>query len=143
MLGQGLRIERSHEPWQQAPARGARPLPPSATVAPGGTPDAQRKQREGSLLAGVSGDNESGCRCAKHATQCLDRTSNREGEFTMRLRTLLLFALATLTGAAVAVLPAFAAAPSEAKLEVNENCVEPDWPCWAAPGSSQPALKVM
>jgi hypothetical protein len=43
-------------------------------------------------------------------------------------------------GAAVAVLPALAAAPSEAKLEVNENCVESAWPCWATPGSgSKPA----
>jgi len=57
-------------------------------------------------------------------------------------RTLLLFALAALLGAAVAVLPALAATPSEAKLEINENCVEPDWPCWATPGSSQPASKV-
>ncbi|HTA97254.1 MAG TPA: hypothetical protein VK730_06375 [Solirubrobacteraceae bacterium] len=63
----------------------------------------------------------------------------------MRLRTLLLFALAALLGAAVAVLPALAASPSEAKLEVNENCVEPDWPCWATPGSGsnpEPASKV-
>lgn len=60
----------------------------------------------------------------------------------MRPRTLLLFALAALLGAAVAVLPALAAAPSEAKLEVNENCVEPDWPCWATPGSTAPASKV-
>jgi hypothetical protein len=60
----------------------------------------------------------------------------------MRLRTLLLFALAALLGAAVTVLPALAASPSEAKLEVNENCVEPDWPCWATPGSSRPASKV-
>jgi hypothetical protein len=60
----------------------------------------------------------------------------------MRPRTLLFFALAALLGAAVAVLPALAAAPSESKLEVNENCVEPDWPCWATPGSSQPASKV-
>ncbi len=38
------------------------------------------------------------------------------------------------------MLPALAAAPSEAKLEVNENCVEASWPCWAAPGSgSNPA----
>jgi hypothetical protein len=53
--------------------------------------------------------------------------------------------VAAVLGAAVAVVPALAAgtpAPSEAKLEVNENCVEPDWPCWATPGSSQPALKV-
>ena len=60
----------------------------------------------------------------------------------MRLRTLLPFALVALLGAAVAVLPALAAAPSEAKLEVNENCVEPDWPCWATPGSAAPASKV-
>jgi hypothetical protein len=60
----------------------------------------------------------------------------------MRPRTLLLFALVALLGAAVAVLPAVAAAPSEAKLEVNENCVEPDWPCWATPGSAAPASKV-
>jgi plastocyanin len=63
----------------------------------------------------------------------------------MKLRTLLLFALATLVGAAVAVLPALAAAPSEAKLEVNENCVEADWPCWATPDSGAnppPASKV-
>jgi hypothetical protein len=60
----------------------------------------------------------------------------------MRSRTLLLFSLAALLGAAVAVLPALAATPSESKLEVNENCVEPDWPCWATPGSSQPAAKV-
>ena len=60
----------------------------------------------------------------------------------MRPRTLLLFALAALAGASLAVLPALAAAPSEIKLEVNENCVELDWPCWAAQGSSQPASKV-
>jgi hypothetical protein len=59
----------------------------------------------------------------------------------MRPRTLLLCALAALAGAAVAVLPALAA-PSETRLEVNENCVEADWPCWATPGSSQPASKV-
>jgi hypothetical protein len=32
-----------------------------------------------------------------------------------------------------------ATAPSEAKLEVNENCVQPEWPCWATPGSGSPA----
>jgi hypothetical protein len=67
---------------------------------------------------------------------------HEKGGFTMRPRTLLLFALAGLLGAAVAVLPALAAAPSEAKLEVNENCVEADWPCWAAPGSGSPASMV-
>jgi hypothetical protein len=63
----------------------------------------------------------------------------------MRPRTLLLFALAALAGTALAVLPALAAAPSEAKLEVNENCVENNWPCWAATGSGSkpaPASKV-
>jgi hypothetical protein len=57
----------------------------------------------------------------------------------MRSRTLLLFALVVLLGAVAAVPPTLATA-SEAKLEVNENCVEPNWPCWAAPGSSQPAF---
>ncbi len=60
-------------------------------------------------------------------------------------RTLLLFALAAIAGAGVVVLPALAAGPSEAKLEVNENCVENDWPCWAVPGSGskpEPASKV-
>lgn len=46
-----------------------------------------------------------------------------------------LFALAALFGATMVVLPALAASSSEAKLEVNENCVESDWPCWAVPGS--------
>ncbi len=53
-----------------------------------------------------------------------------------RPRTLVLLALAALVGATVAVLPALAAAPSEAKLEVNENCVEADWPCWTTEGSA-------
>jgi hypothetical protein len=53
----------------------------------------------------------------------------------LRPRALLLCAVAALVGAAVAVLPALAAAPSEAKLEVNENCVQSNWPCWAIPGS--------
>ena len=69
----------------------------------------------------------------------------RESGFTMRPRTLFLFALAALVGAAVAVLPALAAAPSEAKLEVNENCVVNGWACWATPGSGsnpKPASKV-
>ena len=62
----------------------------------------------------------------------------------MRPRTLLLCVLAALVGATVAVLPALAA-PSEAKLEVNENCEELDWPCWAVQGSGArpaPASKV-
>lgn len=48
--------------------------------------------------------------------------------------------LAAVLGVAVAVLPALAAS-SAAKLEVNENCVDPGWPCWATSGSSQPAFK--
>ena len=62
----------------------------------------------------------------------------------MSPRALLILALAALMGAAVAVLPALAA-PSEVKLEVNENCVESEWPCWAAPGSGakpKPASRV-
>ena len=54
----------------------------------------------------------------------------------LRLRTLVLFALAALVGAAVAVLPALAAAPPEAKLEVNENCEVSTWPCWTTEGSA-------
>lgn len=63
----------------------------------------------------------------------------------LRPRTLVLFALVASMGVAVAVLPALAAAPSEAKLEVDENCVVNDWPCWATPGSGskpEPASKV-
>ena len=50
--------------------------------------------------------------------------------------------VAAVLGAAVAIVPALAAGTSEAKLEVNENCVEPDWPCWAAPSSESPASRV-
>ena len=53
--------------------------------------------------------------------------------------------LVAVLGAAVAIVPALAATPSEVKLEVNENCVQPDWPCWATPGSGPspaPASKV-
>jgi hypothetical protein len=51
-------------------------------------------------------------------------------------RTPVLFVLVALIGATVVVLPALAAAPSEAKLEVNENCVQPNWPCWTTEGSA-------
>jgi hypothetical protein len=49
--------------------------------------------------------------------------------------------------AAVAVVPALAtASPTEVKqLEINQNCVDPDWPCWTMELSAsrpQPALKV-
>ena len=56
-----------------------------------------------------------------------------------RPRILVLFALAALIGAAVAVLPALAAgtpAPSEVKLEINENCHLPEWPCWNVKGNN-------
>ncbi|HEV3321655.1 MAG TPA: hypothetical protein VG147_05620 [Solirubrobacteraceae bacterium] len=54
----------------------------------------------------------------------------------LKPRTLALFALAALIGAAVTVLPALAAAPFEAKLEVNENCEVSNWPCWTTEGSA-------
>jgi hypothetical protein len=53
--------------------------------------------------------------------------------------------VAAVLGAAVAIVPAFAAGPSETKLEVNENCVELEWPCWTTEGSvsrPQPASRV-
>jgi hypothetical protein len=54
--------------------------------------------------------------------------------------------VAAVLGAAVAIVPALAGAtaPSEAKLEVNQNCVEAEWPCWTS-GSGvnpAPALKI-
>lgn len=61
---------------------------------------------------------------------------------TLLPRTLALLAFAASIAAAAPVTPALAAAPSEAKLEVNENCVEANWPCWATPGSSTPASNV-
>src|ERR1700748_3657167 len=69
-------------------------------------------------------------------------TTDDERKFTMRLRMILLPILAVLLGMAAVAPSAMAAAPSEVKLEVNENCVLPDWPCWATPGSSEPAAKV-
>ncbi len=50
---------------------------------------------------------------------------------------LVLFAFAGLAGTAVAVLPALAAAPSEVKLEVAQNCNTRDWPCWNPKGSPE------
>jgi hypothetical protein len=53
--------------------------------------------------------------------------------------------VAAVLGAGIAIVPALADAPSEVKLEVNENCVENAWPCWATPGSGskpEPASKV-
>jgi hypothetical protein len=62
--------------------------------------------------------------------------NKRKAAETVRQR---IFAFAVLLGAMASVLGAGAApqalaAPSEAKLEVNENCFELDWPCWAPPG---------
>ena len=54
-----------------------------------------------------------------------------------RLRMLVLLALAARMGTAVAVLPALAAAPSEVKLEVAQNCNQPNWPCWNPKGSPE------
>jgi hypothetical protein len=54
----------------------------------------------------------------------------------------LLFAFVALLGAVTAV-PALAT--SKVKIEVNQNCVDPGWPCWTSEGSAsrpQPALKV-
>ena len=61
----------------------------------------------------------------------------------MKLRKHYLLVAAVL-GTAVAIVPALAATP-EAKLEVNENCVQYNWPCWAAPGSGskpEPASRI-
>ncbi len=48
--------------------------------------------------------------------------------------------VAAVLGAAVAIVPALAAAgstaPSEAKLEVNENCYLHEWPCWNVEGNN-------
>jgi hypothetical protein len=58
----------------------------------------------------------------------------------MRLPRRVLFPLFALLGAAVVVLPALAAS-SEAKIEVNENCVAANWQCWTAPGPNpKPAV---
>ena len=83
-------------------------------------------------------------RALQPAIDTMDIQHGKAG-FTMRLRTFLLIALAAAAGATVAVLPALGAASSEAALEVNENCVEAHWPCWALAGSGpkpQPASKI-
>src|SRR5580704_1849781 len=72
-------------------------------------------------------------------SDCHTDIKHEKGGFTMRPRTLLLFALAGLMGAAVAVLPALAAgpsAPSEVKLEVAEHCYFAKWPCWNVKGNN-------
>jgi hypothetical protein len=54
--------------------------------------------------------------------------------------------LVALFGALLAVIPAMASSsPSKIKLQVNENCVQADWPCWTAETSAsypQPASRV-
>jgi hypothetical protein len=49
--------------------------------------------------------------------------------------------VAAVLGAAVAIVPALAGAtaPSEVKLEVNQNCVEAEWPCWTSGSGANPA----
>jgi hypothetical protein len=64
-------------------------------------------------------------------------TCKTKGELTVRLRKRLLFPLLALLGAAVVVLPALAAS-SQVKLEVNENCNYPNWPCWTSSSGSDP-----
>jgi hypothetical protein len=64
-----------------------------------------------------------------------------EGEVHVKLLRRLLFPLVGLLGAGVVVLPALAAS-SEAKIEVAENCNEPNWPCWAVPGPNQKPASV-
>jgi hypothetical protein len=79
--------------------------------------------------------------CKKQVLQHRLRDDERKAAETVRPRTLLLFALVVLLGALATVSPALANA-SEVKLEVNQNCVDPNWPCWATPGSGSPALTV-
>ena len=49
--------------------------------------------------------------------------------------------VAAVLGAAVAIVPALALAgtPEVKQLEINENCVESNWPCWTAGSGSNPA----
>jgi hypothetical protein len=49
--------------------------------------------------------------------------------------------VAALLGAAVAIVPALAVAGTSEvkKLEINENCVENNWPCWTDGSGSNPA----
>jgi hypothetical protein len=76
---------------------------------------------------------------------CHKDIQHEKGGFRMRPVTLLTFACVALLGAVLAVLPAVAAVPSETKLEVNENCVESNWPCWTIAGSGsrpKPASRI-
>jgi hypothetical protein len=57
----------------------------------------------------------------------------------VRLRRRLLFPLVALLGAAVVVVLPALAASSEAKLEVNENCVEANWSCWTSSSAPKPS----
>jgi hypothetical protein len=52
--------------------------------------------------------------------------------------------VAAALGVAVAIVPALAAgtpAPSEVKLEVNENCYFPEWPCWNVKGNNPDGIR--
>ncbi len=65
----------------------------------------------------------------------------------MSSRTPLLFIFVALLGAATvvsALATASEATASEVKLEVNQNCVEADWPCWTSGSGANPppALKI-
>jgi hypothetical protein len=62
----------------------------------------------------------------------------RKAAETVRSRTTLLSALVVLLGAVATVSPALANA-SEVKLEVNQNCVDPSWPCWTSGSGANPA----
>ncbi len=61
-----------------------------------------------------------------------------------------IFAFVALLGIVAAVLstcavPQALAAPAEVKLQVNQNCVEPNWPCWTAETSGanpRPASRI-
>lgn len=53
--------------------------------------------------------------------------------------------VAAVLGAAVAIVPALATgspAPSEAKLEVAQNCYLPNWPCWNPDGNPESNVAV-
>jgi hypothetical protein len=65
------------------------------------------------------------------------RDDDRKAAETVRSRTTLLLALVVLLGAvATAVVSPALAGASEVKLEVNENCHLPDWPCWNVEGNN-------
>jgi hypothetical protein len=75
-------------------------------------------------------------RAGRRFAQVID-IEQQEGGFAVRPRKRLLLPFIALLGATVAVLPALAAS-SEAKLEVNENCTYPAWPCWTSSAGAKP-----